>query len=455
MKPTLLIVCGLLLLSIFTGNVFGQAQMAWVSSYDGPGSGDDNVWEMVVDDAGNVYVTGACGSDGYYDDLDYVVIKYDARGNELWVHTYDYYDTDNYSRGIALDGAGNVYVTGSVYDGVALQVWICTIKLDNDGNFQWSRFWYGPEDDTNARDLAVDESGNVYVTGATYDLSGDYVTIKYDTDGNKIWDVMYDGPAGLEDDPVAIVFDEVGNVYVTGKSEDAINTDKITTVKYDSDGNEVWVDRWGSLGINRPTAMAIDNDGYVYVTGREPRMFTETDYRTIKYDPDGGRLWSVLYDGPGNDNDYAWDIDVDDNGNVYVTGQSTGEYGHYDYATVKYDTDGNELWDARYEGPWGDDKATAISVDGNGNSFVTGYSDQLLDNYDVYTIKYDSSGNEVWAMQFDSADGEDDYAMDIELDGSSNVYVAGHGYHDSSDTDIFTIKYRQSPLIHKEAMQWE
>jgi hypothetical protein len=95
------------------------------------------------------------------------------------------------------------------------------------------------------------------------------------------------------------------------------------------------------------------------------------------------------YNGPGNYEDLAAAIVVDGSGNVYVTGWSAGSGTDDDYATIKYGPDGNELWVRRYDGPTNSgDGASAISVDGSGNVYVTGRSIGSGTEHDYATIKY-------------------------------------------------------------------
>ncbi len=82
-------------------------------------------------------------------------------------------------------------------------------------------------------------------------------------------------------------------------------------------------------------------------------MGTGYDYATLKYDSDGNVIWGRLYDGPAHTDDYDYAIALDAAGNVYVTGGSHGIGTHRDYATIKYGPDGTQLWEKRYDGPFG------------------------------------------------------------------------------------------------------
>jgi uncharacterized delta-60 repeat protein len=222
--------------------------------------------------------------------------------------------------------------------------------------------------------------------------SFDYATIKYDSNGQQLWGVRYCGPANYVDEANAIAVDNNGNVYVTGRSYGQGTYTDYATIKYNFNGRELWVAEYNGPG-NRDdvaTAIAVDNNGNVYVTGYS--WGPGYDYATIKYNPNGQEEWVARYNGAGND-DMATAIAIDNDGNVYVTGYSDGGSTSLDYATIKYNSNGQELWVARYNGPAnGNDKATAIAIDNDGNVYVTGYSYGQNTNYDYATIKYSASG---------------------------------------------------------------
>ena len=146
---------------------------------------------------------------------------------------------------------------------------------------------------------------------------------------------------------------------------------------------------------------------------------------------------------PTSDDDYATAIVVDSSGNFYVTGQGIGTtYPDYDYVTVKYNSAGQEQWVARYNGPGnGWDVPIGAAVDSLGNIYVTGDSPGSGTNHDYATIKYDSAGQEQWSARYNGPANSYDSATAIAVDSSGNIYVTGGSYGQSSDSDYATIKY--------------
>jgi uncharacterized delta-60 repeat protein len=346
------------------------------------------------------------------------------------------------AKAIAVDNNGNVYVTGGSY-GQGTSYDYATIKYNANGQQLWIARYNGPGNSTDeATAIAVDNNGNVYVTGHSVGGGGyEYATIKYTTEGQIEWVARnYPGTA------YAIAVDNNGNVYVTG----ACNASGISdygTIKYNSLGQLQWAANYNGPGnySDSATAIAVDNNGNVYVTGGSYGQGTSYDYATIKYNANGQQLWIARYNGPGNGEDVATAIAVDNNGNVYVTGFSDGQGTERDYATIKYNSNGQELWVARYNGPgsWGDE-ATAIAVDNNGNVYVTGGSYGVTCS-DYATIKYNANGQELWVRRYNGP-GYYDEATAIAVDNNGNVYVTG--YSDGQGTyDYATIKYNSEGQV--------
>lgn len=174
-----------------------------------------------------------------------------------------------------------------------------------------------------------------------------------------------------------IAVDDSGNVYVTGFSDF-----DYATIKYSPDGETLWVRRYNGIGdsSDEATALAVDGNGNVYVTGYSQGSGTSYDYLTIKYAPNGDTLWTRRYNGPGNLDDYAQDLALDASGNIFVIGYSAGNGTSDDFATIKYAPDGDTLWVRRYNGPGNNsDEANALAVDDSGNVYVTGYSIEALE----------------------------------------------------------------------------
>ncbi len=411
----------------------------WVERYNGVGSGNDYASAMAVDASGNVYVTG--GSYGTGSDSDYVTVKYDASGNELWVATYNGPgNTSDGTTAVKVDALGNVYVTGAslsdTYAGYA------TIKYDASGNELWVATYRSNSE--GPFDMEIDALGNVYVTGG-HDY--DNATIKYDTDGNEVWVAIYNGIGDSSEIANALSVDASGNVYVTGISWASETSADYLTIKYDAGGNELWVARYNGSDSEYDAAYALDVDGQgnVYVTGSSYGSGPYRDYATIKYDSSGNELWVARYKGPGNADDLSTSIDVDGLGNVYVTGLSYGSGTGYDSTTIKYDSSGNELWVARYNGIGNShDYPTDLRIDQLGNVYVTGSSYGSVTAQDYATIKYDASGNELWVARYNGIGNGQDWATALELDALGNVYVTGSSSGIGTGYDLATIKYSTS-----------
>ncbi|UCE38375.1 MAG: SBBP repeat-containing protein [Thermoplasmata archaeon] len=452
-KVIRIVLCVLMLTAVFgyeiphNTNADVIVNEEWVARYNGFTNGWDVGSAIAVDSSGNVYSTGRSYGNGTY--YDYTTVKYDNSGNELWVARYNGPGNDrDEPADIVLDTLGNAYVTG-LSIGNATSWDYATIKYDSLGNELWVVRYDGPEYSVDSAEaIAIGESGNIYVTGGS---KGECTTIAYDSNGNELWIARYSSPEGSGGRGLDIALDQSGNIYVTGgESGNGTDTDSVT-IKYDSDGNELWVARYNGPGNGRDRSYGIELDslGNVYIAGDSYGNGTDSDYFTIKYDPNGTELWVVRYDGPGNDEDIVHDMDIDSLGNVFVTGHSYGTITHSDATTVAYDSSGNELWVARFNGPVNYFECShSIAVDSLLKKvYVTGDSYSNVKYYDIVTITYDYNGNELWVARYDGPGNRNDGAYGIATDSSQNVYVTGYSWGNGSFYDFVTIKYSQKVSI--------
>ena len=320
-------------------------------------------------------------------------IKYNSAGDELWTQRWDsdFHQGDG-AQDILLDSSGNVYVTGSSYRGG--NAWdAVTTKYSPSGVQQWVSLYSGQLGDFDeAYSMGLDNSGNIFVAGRSgANGYGEYLAVKYDSNGDTLWTRKYDGPANGVDKAYRIVVDDLGNAYVSGGSEDTTGGYDIATIKYSPSGDILWVRRFNgsSNDLDEAYDMAVDNYGNVYVTGVSNTIGNSLDYVTIKYNTDGDQQWVQTYNGPESAYDIAYSIAVDDSGNVYVTGESNGgSPGYVDFATVKYNTDGVEQWVQRYNGSASSgDIGRSVAVDGSGNVYITGESVGSGTAHDYATIR--------------------------------------------------------------------
>jgi hypothetical protein len=436
----------LVLLLVSTPAFAQSVDTAWVRRYNGTG-GIDRACAIAVDDLGCVYVTGV--SYGQASGYDYVTIKYHPNGDTAWVRRFNGPGNgEDQAWAIAADGSGNSYVTGwSLGDGTNLDY--ATIKYYPDGDTAWVRRYDGTGSyEDRAYGIAIDGSGNVYVTGysGTSNNFWDYVTIKYNPSGATAWSRRYNGTANLDDAALAIDVDDSGYVYVTGWSYGSGTQSDYVTIKYHQNGDILWVRRYDGPGnaYDFASALASDYIGNVYVTGITSQLCAGGDYITVKYHPNGEIAWAIVQEGPGVPYERLPHLVTDGSGHVYLSGYVNNEVTHEDFLSIKYHPNAGIAWMRQYRGP-GQEIPCDITTDAHGNAYVTGYSfpNPGSGTPDHLTIKYNQHGEEIWAQRYDGPINSSDHAWAIAVDDSNNVYVTGDSEGFMSGADYLTIKYRQ------------
>jgi hypothetical protein len=424
---------------------FSQAQVnqGWIAYFNPPGSMCDYGYAIAVDIQGNIFVTGT--GDGFGGNS-MKTVKYSSSGVQLWFATYDT------TEGICntVDKEGNVYAGGyGMHEGGVNSDYVI-IKYAPNGADKWHARYNGPGNSYDyIHSIVVDNSCNVYVTGESYggsNTSFDIATVKYDSSGVQQWAMRYNGSGNGIDCGNCVAVSNIGNVYVTGYMATTGGYHNTITIKYNSAGVQQWADIFSDPidSMSSGTSIAVDNSNNAYVTIRALSRNQGYDYVTIKYDTFGKRLWVDRYNDSLNNDDKVYDLKLDQISNVYVTGSSRDPGTGMGYKTIKYNSSGVQQWVVGYPGTniFSDYRAYALALDTYKNVYVTGYTIDQSGIYNYTTIKYNTNGVQQWLMNYGVA-GSANIAYAIAVDTACNVFVTGYGMGKNNHFAFITIKYSQ------------
>jgi pimeloyl-ACP methyl ester carboxylesterase len=441
---------------IFISKLDASGNFLWAKRIGG--TDYDEGYSVAIDATGNVYLTGDFRSTADFDpgsgtynltsagDYDIFVVKLGEQPpivfnpNFLWAKDLGG-ASDDVGRSIVVDANRNVYTTGyfqgtsdfdpgpGIYNltSAAGSFDIFISKLNASGNFLWAKQLGGVSDDR-GNSIAVDANGNVFTTGyysgiadfdpgsGTYNLTSvgylDIFVSKVDASGNFVWAKSLGGSDG-SDAGSSIIVDISGNIYTTGYFHEIADFDP---------------------GPGTFNLTSVGN----------------SDIFVSKLDASGDFVWAKGMGGTNASGDIGLSIVIDINGNSYTTGYfcgtadfdpGSGTYnltsaGDHDVFVSKLDVTGNFLW-AKQIGGVGDDFGNSITVDVNGNIYITGnfiytvdfdpgpgtYNLTSYGENDIFVSKLNTSGNFLWAKQIGGIG--DDRGHSIAVDNNGSVYTTG------------------------------
>ena len=319
-----------------------------------------------------------------------------------------------------------------------------TIKFSPNGDSLWKIIEHDPNTYTNqSKAISVDSEGNVYVSyKAGIITTGEhYVTIKYNTFGQKVWEATYTAQyEDYPDYPMASVIGSDNSVYVTFTVTRAGTAWDYATVKYNSLGIQQWAAYYDfNHSAEIVEKIALDRFDNVYITGGS--AVDDYEYCTVKYNLSGIQQWVQRFQSPDNMYSYAYDLSVDNVSNVYVTGEARYNATYVDCVTIKYNTNGIQQWIARYtESGTNTEVGQFIRCDSLRNIYVAGYKNNS--NFDLFMIKYDSNGTQKYLDTYSGQGTGNDYLSGLVLDTNYGIYLTASTF-ESSNYDITSIKYRQ------------
>jgi len=360
--------------------------------------------------------------------------------------------------GMTVDTFGNTILIATTDTGF-LDYATVIIKLNPQGNKVWMSApnLNGPVGEPVA--VLTDDSGNIYVAGS-YDspgnLSSDIYLVKLDTAGNQLWASYFSSQGNIIDAARGMLWDNAGNLIVIGETGATVSTTDALVVKYDTAGIQLWQSVY-SNPVNKQDqveAAAVDAENNIYVCGN---VYVDTsryrDFQVFKMDSSGTVEWARTYNDSMNYGDQCTAIIVDNNGDIIVTGESTGwgpGYPVNEIATIKYDATGNVQWITRYETSTSTAIPSGIAVDENDNIYIVGSAYDGTTKFDCITIKYNASGNEQWVRLIQGTQVDADGGSDILYD-EGKIYVAGYVANNSTYDDALVAAYDVSGnLLYRE-----
>ncbi|MEZ4822778.1 MAG: SBBP repeat-containing protein [Ignavibacteria bacterium] len=414
----------------------------WFRTYTG-GFDPNLLNDFTIDSSGNSYLVGDVSLNPSESRSAFGTVKYNSGGKLQWANLFTGSQMGlSYAEAVVIDNTGNVYVTGTTYDTDSSENY-CTIKFHSDGEIEWVRkFQAFPGSRDFATDLCMDNNGYIYVTGYTYGLDSEFInTVKYDPTGEIIWVAgNLNGNKNLRTKFVAA--DNSGNVFISGYL-----SGKICTVKYNSSGHQQWVSFFDNPDLNDVTTdLKLDENGNVYVLSRNFEGGFFDDYYTslVKYDNSGNEIWHYRTDSTGYFDNYykiTMSFQIDQTGNVYfATCYNRG------ISLIKLNSNGDELWNAKYKDypTYYNIHGNAVEIDKEGSIYVNGSASKPPQSEEFITLKFDSDGILKWIRYARSNKPSGDESAFINVDNSGNVYVAGIAYNFFIELSFGVVKYSQS-----------
>jgi len=438
-------------ISVIASSSSSSSQLYFAVTFGGTNNNQGE--SIAVDSSGNIYITGY-----FYETVDFgggnvtsagsadiFVLKLNSSGTFQWVNTYGGTSFD-FGRGIAVDSSGNIYITGYFYETVDFGAGnvtsaggsdIFVLKLNSSATFQWVSTFGSTSIDV-GEDITVDSSGNSYITG------------------------YFEGTVDFG----------AGNVTSAGSAD-------IFVLKLNSSGTFQWVNTYGGSAFDVGMDITVDSSGNSYITGYfegtvdfgagNVTSAGAADIFILKLNSSGTFQWVNIFGGTSTD--VGQGIAVDSSGNSYITGyfQGTVDFGggnvtsagSDDIFVLKLNSSGTFQWVSTFGGTSIDD-GEDIAVDSSGNSYITGWFRETVDfgggnvtsagGADIIVLKLNSSGTFQWVNTYGGTSG--DVGEGITVDSSGNSYITGW-FRETVDfgggnvtsaggSDIFVLKLNSS-----------
>ncbi|MFX1572290.1 MAG: hypothetical protein ACFFB0_06040 [Promethearchaeota archaeon] len=393
---------------------------------------------MVVDSSQNIFIAG----ETYIEesgDHDIFLVKLNESISELgtWIIGQNTTWGGNEAEmftDMVLDSKDNIYIAGSTFSNGSKFSYL--LKFNNEGILEWEQIWEGVEGFASCYGMTIDSSDNIYITGLIYGY--DIFLVKYNKDGNQLWNRTW-GKSG-DDCVYSIITDSSNNVYLGGSTD----FDDLL-LKFSSSGDLLSNTTWKSLSFY--DALVSDSLNNVYTIGKRCNEYNQNycNITLVKFDTNGTRLWNVSCietDILGG----TLSLIIDDLNNLYLTGSEMLDQYEFDMFIMKFDSSGNLKWNRSLIGP-NDEVSSSIIFDSSENLYIGG-SDRGSKS-DIFIVKYNNTGAQQWYFKWGEpikAFSRSLQCVDLYTDFSGNYFVAGHNFSSgTTDYKMFLAKFTETP----------
>ncbi len=346
-----------------------------------------------------------------------------------WSAVWDRNGTHEEAYDIATDSVGFLYAVGSVDGDVVL------LKYNQDGEMIWETIWDGGGTEW-AKKIKISASNDIYVTGDT-DCSGsmDALLLKFSTLGALEWNITWGGVD--HDTGEGITIDESGLVYICGTTNG--DWGDMYATKFDTNGVELWSATWGEYSQQIAYDIAID-DGYIYLAGEHYSGSSGyEDFELVKLNASGGEEWNVEWGGFGTD--IAYEVEIGNDSNIYVAGYTTSDGPETSNVMLrKYNPDGDELWNT-YWAQETHQRPRGMIIDSASNMYVTGYTLGLS-----FVLKVDTAGDITWSTTLDQS------AHGICRIDNGNLFVVGTNFRFGTTQFINIVMLGPESVVDSKAL---
>ena len=327
---------------------------------------------------------------------------------------------------------------------------LTTVVAQSEVNLQW-KTQFGQPDTIPWSTSIVTTDGSVLVTGNTevQNQQTNVYLAKYDRNGNLLWHTSYNHSYNGRDYGAALALDSYGNIIIAGASEtSATNGLDLSVLKANSSGTLLWSYYYNYEGNadDVGSAVVIDEDDKIYVTGVGTSANNDADYLTIKLNETGDTVWTHKYDY-NNLPDVAVDLMLSGN-ELLITGASSDNITKWDIATVKINRySGNTIMERREPGAIvGYDRPTGFTKDNLGNFYIAGTSRNAQNQYVIRTIKLDTALNLIWTVDIDGH-GNENESSGICIDQNGHVYITGSSKNSNNKWEWISAKIDSTGTI--------